>query len=199
MILPRRSLILMPLAASACSVLPNRPYSETRRYPLAPRRDGPPRRAGRRVLMVRSMRAGPGMDVRGLRTLRADGTTTADFYAEWVALPAEAVEDALRQWLVASRLFQAVVAQGTRAHADLVLEPELTLLQAEPERGFARAALSAVLLADGATGGTRVVGQLAAEGTAPLQGTGADAVAAASQAALGAAFAQLESQLARYA
>lgn len=200
MTITRRPLLFLPiLAAAGCSVLPNRPYVETRRYPLSPRREGAPARAGRRVLMVRGMRAGPGMDVRGLRRLRADGTQVTDFYAEWVALPAEAAEDALRQWLVASRLFQAVVVQGTRARADLVLETELTLLQAEPERGTARAALSALLLADGPQGGTRVLAQIPLEGTAPLAGDGADAVAAACQAALGAAFAQLEAALARFA
>lgn len=199
MTLPRRSLILLPLAGAACSVLPNRPFVETRRYPLLPRREGPPRRTGRQVLMLRSMRAGPGMDARGLRTLRPDGTSTTDFYAEWVALPAEAAEEALRQWLIASRLFQAVIAPGSRARAERVLEPELTVLQAEPARGIARAALSAVLLTDGAGGGTRVLAQIPVEGTAPLQGSGADAVAAACQAALGAAFTQLEAALVRYA
>lgn len=196
---PRRLALLLPLIGAACSVLPNRPYVETLRFPLAPRRQGPPRRGRGRVLMVRVMRAGPGMDVRGLRTLRADGTQAVDFYAEWIAPPAEAAEEALRQWLIASRLFSAVVAQGTRARADLVLETELTALQAEPQRGAARAGLSALVLADAPQGGTRVLGQQAIEGSAPFAGGGAEAVASSCQAALGAALAQLETLLARFA
>ena len=195
----RRPFLILPLLAAACSVLPDRPYVETRRFPLAPRREGPPPRAGRKVLMVRVMRAGPGMDVRGLRTLRPDGTQTVDFHAEWIAPPAEAAEDALRQWLIASRMFSAVVSQGTRAHADLVLETELTALQAEPQRGIARASLSALVLADAPQGGTRVLAQLPIEGTAPFAGGGSEAVASACQAALGAALAQLETALARFA
>ena len=199
MMTSRRLILTLPLLGAACSVLPDRPYVETRRFPLAPQRQGARRRGGRRVVMVRGMRPGPGMDVRGLRTLRADGTTATDFYAEWVALPAEAAEEALRQWLVASGLFSAVVTQGTRARADLVLETELLLLQAEPARGVARAVVSLLVLADGPEGGTRVLAQVPVEGTAPMTGTNADAVAAACQAALGAAFARIEAALARFA
>lgn len=195
----RRSLLTLPLMVAACSVLPDRPYLETQRFPLAPRREGPPRRGRGRVLMVRVVRAGPGMDRRGLKTLRADGTQAVDFYAEWIAPPAEAAEEAMRQWLIASRLFSGVTAQGSRAHADLVLEAELTTLQAEPARERAVAALSALVLADAPQGGTRVLAQQVIRGTAPLAGTDAAAVAAACQAALGDALGQLEALLARYA
>jgi len=72
-------------------------------------------------------------------------------------------------------------------------------LQAEPARGVARATLSALLLADAPQGGTRVLAQVPIEGTAPLNGSDADAVARASEAALGAAFRQLEQALTRFA
>ncbi len=199
MTVPRRLLLALLPLGSGCGVL-DRPYVETLRFPLAPERRGsPPARGGRRVLQLRLMRAGPGLDSRGLRTLRADGTVATNFYAEWIALPAEAAEEALRRWLIASRRFAAVVAQGTRARVDLVLETELTALQAEPARGIARATIAALLLSDAEGGGTRVLGQWPIEGTAPLADDSAAAVALACQAALGAALAALEAALTRYA
>src|SRR3712207_7059154 len=45
---------------------------------------------------------------------------------EWVAPPAELVEEALRRWLTGSGLFSAVTVPGSRARSDLVLETELT-------------------------------------------------------------------------
>ena len=58
----RRDLVLL-LALPACSVLPDRPYIETQRFPLEPRRPvGQPRRSGRETVLVREMRAGPGLD-----------------------------------------------------------------------------------------------------------------------------------------
>ncbi len=51
----RRLMLIAPFALAACSVLPDRPYVETRRFPLEPRRDAPPRTGrGRRTLLVRT-------------------------------------------------------------------------------------------------------------------------------------------------
>jgi hypothetical protein len=44
--------------------------------------------------LVRTIRAGAGMETRNLRTIRPDGTENLDFYAEWAAPPAEAAPDA---------------------------------------------------------------------------------------------------------
>ncbi|MFB9970784.1 ABC-type transport auxiliary lipoprotein family protein [Pseudoroseomonas cervicalis] len=193
--LPRRSLLaLAPLGLAACSVLPDRPYVEVRRFPLAPPRPGPG--AGgpaRRVLLVRLMRAAPGQEARGLRSLREDGTEQVDYYAEWSAPPAELAEEAMRRWLSASGLFSAVVAPGSRAAADLTLETELTALLADLGRGEARAGLSAVLLREGSE--TRVLTQLAVTGTAPLPAARPlrpEALAAAMNEAFAAALGALE-------
>ncbi len=77
-----------------------RPYVQRRDWPLDVRRGRslPPRRRGR-VLLVRSMRAGPGLEVRGLQWLQRDGSVHVDFYEQWAVPPAQAVEDDLRQWL----------------------------------------------------------------------------------------------------
>ncbi|WP_419896299.1 hypothetical protein [Roseomonas sp. USHLN139] len=200
----RRFALLALPALAACSVLPDRPYVEVRRFPLVPGRDPaapmPPRSGRRRVLLVRLMRAAPGQDSRGLRSLRADGTESLDYYAEWSAPPAELAEEALRRWLSAGGLFGAVVAPGTRARADLVLETELTALLADLGSGQARAGLSAVLLREG-EGGPTLVTQLAVTGTAPIPPgpRGPEVLAAAMTDAFAAALGALERGLAPFA
>ncbi|WP_424810546.1 ABC-type transport auxiliary lipoprotein family protein [Roseococcus sp. YIM B11640] len=189
----RRALLIVPLL-SGCSVLPDRPYIETRRYALDPERPSSAPRAARArgVLLVRTLRAGPGMETRGLRLLRPDGTLGSTFYDEWLAPPAELAENALRQWLIASGIFTAVTAPGSRLTATVVLEAGLVTLQAEP--GQARAAMSALLLGQASgIGDPRVLAQRPFEATSPLPPE-ASAVqqAAAMQAALGVVFTQLE-------
>ncbi|TCZ60919.1 ABC-type transport auxiliary lipoprotein family protein [Roseicella aquatilis] len=199
----RRSLILLAALLPACSVLPNRPYQEIQRFILAPERPGGAA-TGRRgpVLLLRTLRAAPGLDQRGLRIIGAGDRVTEEYWAEWTAPPADLVEEALRRWLVASGRFAAVTAPGSRQRAGLILEAELTRLQAEPVAGIARASLSALLLADGA-GESRVLQQYIVEGTAPLPGgprpdgrTVPAEAAAAINAALGDALTRLERQLA---
>jgi ABC-type uncharacterized transport system auxiliary subunit len=157
------------------------------------------------VLLLRTLRAAPGLDQRGLRILGPRDEVRVEFWAEWTAPPADLVEEALRRWLLASGRFTAVTAPGSRLRPDLILEGELTALQAEPVAGLARARLSALLLAEEARG-NRVLGQFLVEGRAPLPGgpqadgrvAAADA-AAAMNAALGEALGQLERDLARAA
>jgi len=165
----RRALLLSaPLLASACSVLPDRPYQEITRYALEPRRQGEGWRGkGRRLLLLRTMRAPPALDVRGLRSIRPDGTEEVDFYAEWIAPPAEATEQALRRWLMDARLFTAVLAPGSRANADLVLEGELTRLIANRAKGQAEAELNFVLISE-REASPRVLGQMISTGSAAL-------------------------------
>jgi len=69
--LHRRALLAATFLASACSVLPDRPYQEVLRYTLEPRRQGEAWRGeGRRLLLVRTLRAPAALDVRGLRNIR---------------------------------------------------------------------------------------------------------------------------------
>lgn len=193
----RRSLLLLfPLGA--CSVLPDRPYREVRRFALAPERPVPrPAPPAGPVLLLRAMRAAPGLEARGLRSVSAEGQVAQDFWAEWAAPPAELAEEALRRWLQGSGRFSAVTAPGSRLRAGLVIEAELLALHVEPAAGLARAGLAALLLAeDAGQAGARVLAQLQAGGTAPLAGTDAAQQAAAMTAALAAALAQLETRLA---
>lgn len=196
----RRALLLVAPVLPACSVLPDRPFRESQRYVLAPRR---PRRdpaavRGAPVLLIRLVRAAPGLDQRGLRTIGAGGRVEVAYWDEWAAPPAEAAEEALRRWMSDSGLFAAVVAPGSRLGADVVMEAELLRLEAAPGEGVARAALSVLVLSDprrDPLGQARILGQLLAEGTAPLPGGAAAppaAAAAAMEAALGEALARLE-------
>lgn len=192
----KRRGLLAALALPGCSVLPDRPFIETQRFPLAPVRPaGAPRRSGREIVLLRDMRAGPGLDMRGLRSLRADGTLAIAPYAEWAGLPAEAAEAALRGWLRESGLFAAIAAPGSRLNHNLVLETELLALE-QDSPGSARAAIAALLVQDSTLGNNRVLAQVVARGTAPVSGTGASAAAAGMVAALGAALAALENDLA---
>ena len=212
----RRSLILLPILA-ACSVLPDRPAIDQRRFPLDPARPPGTRRGpARRSLLVRLIRWAPGLDARGLRALTPAGNETTDFYNEWTAPPSDLAEAALRRWLTEARLFSALLTPGTRATADLILEAELNQLRAEPGRGRARAGIAGVLLSDGGAG-TRLLTQFAVEAEAPLaatrtsgaasatRGSGAasaatpNASAAAMSAALGNALAIVEARLAPFA
>jgi cholesterol transport system auxiliary component len=189
----RRHLLGLPLLAAGCSVLPDRPFIESQRFALEPRREGPPGARTRHALLLRTMRAAPGLEQRGLRRLRADGSVAVAPYEEWLAPPADLAELALRGWLVASGRFSAVTAPGSRLNTSLILETELLVLQVEG--GTARAGLSALLLVQGGViGDPRPLGQtiaispfsIAETASAPIQ-------AAAMQAALGGALRDLES------
>lgn len=201
----RRDLLAAALGGLAalpgCSAVQTR-FVEPLRFALAPVRTGPQRTGfGRRSLLLRTARAAPGLEGRLLRSVRADGTEAVEYYAEWTAPPAEAAEEAARRWLVASGLFSAVLAPGTRAAPDLTLEMELSALHADLGRGEARAALSAVLLRESTLGAT-VLAQAVQLGTAPLppeRPLGPDAQARATVEALGKALGGLEAMLARHA
>jgi cholesterol transport system auxiliary component len=190
----RRGLLLpLTLALGGCSVFPDRPHLPVRRFdlnPQRPQRRVAPRGAG--VLLLRHLRGVPGLQELGLRRARADGGFDIAPYDEWLAPPADLAERALRNWLQASGLFTAVVAPGSRADHTLVLEAQLTRLEALPSTAEARAGIAGVMLLErGAS--TRVLTTFDVEGRAPLR-TSADASAeaAAMEAALADAFAAVE-------
>jgi cholesterol transport system auxiliary component len=167
----RRTALLGLLALGGCTVLPDRPFVPTRRHALSPQR--PPEMARARstgqVLLLRAVRAAPGQEVRGLRRIRPNGTLDIAFYEEWLAPPAELAEAALRQWLIAGSGFSAVAAPGTRLATPLILEAELTALEALPEAQIARAGVAALLLREGAgLSEAQVVAQRSFTATAPL-------------------------------
>jgi len=191
----RRILLASLLALAGCG-LSERPYLEKRDWPLKVSRPdiAPPAPRGR-VLLVRTVQAGPGLETRGLAALQADGSVKTEFYETWSVPPAEGAEASLREWLAASGRFAAVLNPGSRMTADLVLEATLTVLITDPGKGVARAALSVVVL-DQRGGGTRVLAQRMIQAEAPLGGTDAPARVAAMKAALAEVLAQAETTLA---
>ncbi len=183
----RRLFLLLPLAGCGLS----RPYIETRRYPLDPRREGPPRAPGREAMLLRPLRAGAGLDGRALRRLRPDGSLEVAPYDEWLAPPAELAEAALRDWLREGQVVPALTAPGSRLDAPLVLEAEL--LRLEIAGAMARTRLGVLLLRQGAA--TRVVAQAVLDAEAPVAGEDWAARAVALRQALGQGFVALEGWL----
>ena len=191
----RRILLIAPAMLAACQVLPDRPYQQTRTWPLQVPRDNPAAPASRGpVVLLRELQAAPGLQTRSLLSLQADGSLKANPYELWSAPPAQAVADQLRAWLAGAGLFAGVVAPGSRLHASLVLEAELTALWAEPAAHRARATLGFNILADRG-GDIGLLKQGVAEGSAPLASDDAPAQAAAEIAALAAAFGEIEAAL----
>jgi hypothetical protein len=182
---------VLPVLLTACG-LSERPYAERRAWPLlVPRPAVLPPPAGGGVLLLRPIVAGPGLEMRGLQSVRPDGSIRTEFYEEWAIPPADGVEQALRQWLADCGLFAAVVAPGSRVPADLVLEGQLTALWSIPAEHRAQAALAVTVLDQrGGAPSLRLQQTVAAD--APLTAPGAPAAAQAMRVALAMVFARLE-------
>jgi cholesterol transport system auxiliary component len=153
----RRFVLAGGAALAGCSLLPQTPYVRRRDWPLDVQLPpGAPAKRRGRVLLVRSVQAGPGLDVRGVQWLQRDGSVHVDFYEQWAVPPAEAVGDNLQRWLANSGLFSAVVTTGSRLNADFVLEGSLNAFIADLNAGVARVALALVLI-DQRQGMTKVL------------------------------------------
>ena len=192
----RRFVLSTPLILAACG-LSERPYTERRQWPLMARRPQTERaRPNSPILLVRALRAGPGLDVRGLQTLQADGSIRTDFYEEWAAPPAQGAEEALRGWLTATGRYSAVIASGSRLEPDQILEGELTGLWTIPATGQAHCAIGITIVAQRAST-TRVILQDRFTAEAPLAGTSPREAVEAQAAALARVLAQVEAALPR--
>ena len=189
-------LLAAPVGLAGCG-LSERPYAERRQWPVSVRRPTslPPRRGGR-VLLVRSLRAGPGMDQRGLQSVRADGSIRAEFYEEWAVPPNEAVEDALRRWLSDSGKFAAVIGPGSRLASDITLEGELTALWtiAATSTGYAALGITAI---EQPSGTPRIRLQQTFSAQTQLADATPGAAVQAMNAALAEVFANIEQALVR--
>ena len=184
--------LLGALPLAACSVLPERPYQERREWPLEARRPAQtPARPGAPVLLLRAVRAGPGLDARGLRKRLPDGAEHLDYWEEWAVPPPQAIEDNLRQWLAASGRFTAVTMPGSQVVPDLVIEAELTSLLADLPAHEARATML-VVVTRGPAAAYRPLRQMTLTGTAPLGGQSGAALAAAMSAAVVALMGEVE-------
>lgn len=189
-----RRALLATFVLSGCG-LAERPYAERRQWPLVARRPrAEPAWRGAPILLVRGLRAGPGLEQRGLQSLQADGSIRSEFYEEWAAPPAQAVEEALRGWLADSGLYSAVIASGSRLEADHVLEGELTGLWTIPATGQAHIALGMTVVAQ-RPAAMRVLLQQRVTAEAALAGGSTREAVEAQSAALAAVLAQVEAAL----
>ena len=192
----RRWLLAGGAALAGCSVLPKEPYLQRRNWPLTVRRPTTlsPNPRGR-VLLVRDIQAGPGLESNGLQWLQPDGSVHIDFYEQWAVPPAEAVADDVRHWLTDAGLFSAVLASGSRMSADFVLEGELDALMADLGNNRARVALALVLL-DQRPGTTKVLLQKTERAEVPLAGNDPPSIVQAVKAALAEVLRQTEADVA---
>lgn len=189
----RRALLLLPLLAG-CG-LSERPYAERRQWPLAVTRPAAlPARAGGRILELRTLRAGPTLEARGLQTMQPDGSMKTGFYEEWAVPPAQGAEEALRRWLADSGLFAGITAPGSRATPDLSLEGELVALNANPATRTATASL-AITIVTGKSDPARILLQRNFTETAAMQGEGPQSEVQATLAALTIVLARIEAAL----
>jgi cholesterol transport system auxiliary component len=193
----RRLAMAGTLSLAGCSLLPAEPYVDRRSWPLVVRRPGvlPPRQNGK-ILLVRSVRAAPELETRGLQWLQHDGSVHVDYYEQWAVPPAQAVDDDLRQWLAASGIYSAVLAPGSRLTAELVLEGELNTFIGDLPAGVGRVELAIVLL-DQQPNPAKVKLQQTVAATSPLTGTSVPDLVAALRAALEDVLHQAELAVAR--
>ena len=190
----RRRALLGGLLLGGCG-LSQRPYAERRTWPLQVRRPTSlPPRGGGRVLLVRNLRAGPGLEARGLQSVQPDGSVKTEFYEEWAVPPAEGVEDSLRQWLAECGLFAAVVAPGSRLVPDLILEGSLDALWTLTASRQARAAVGVTVIEQKGDA-PRVLLQRTLAADVGLAGVAASEEAAGMRAALAEVFGRVESAL----
>jgi ABC-type uncharacterized transport system auxiliary subunit len=154
-----------------------------------------PSRPDGRVLLVRTVQAGPELATRGLQTLQQDGSLNTAFYEEWAVPPADGIDDDLRRWLADSGRFAAVLAPSSRMTADLVLEAELVAMHADLGSMTARAALALVLI-DQRPSGARIRLQRTEAAAVKLEGTDPPAQVRAQLAAVAAVLRQTETALA---
>lgn len=191
----RRSLLLGLAGLGGCSLLPQTQAVQRRDWPLDLHRDAASRQPPRgRVLLVRNLRAAPGLEQRGLQWLQRDGSVHVDFYEQWAVPPAQAVEDDIRGWLANSGVFSAVVAPGSRLNAGFVLEGELQVFMADLNTGTARVAVALVLL-DQRPGTAKVLLQKTETAEAKLASTDAPAIVAAIKTALKEVLQQIEADV----
>ena len=195
-----RRIVLGGVAALAgCSLLPQPAPVQRVSWPLAvsPPNPLPTRRRGK-VLMVRDLSSGPGLDQLGLQWLNANGSLHLDFYNAWSVPPAQALSDDMRRWLAGSGLFAAVVGPDSPVTGDLALGGELTTFVGVPSLLEGRAAAS-IVLQDTRANPARVLTQRTVSGTARMPTPTPAGVAAALQAATVDLLRHTEADLARYA
>ena len=177
-------IVILCLLSGCGSLLPSQPYMARADWPLAPM---PPMQQvpapDGKVVVVRNLAAGPGLDRRGVATITSSGSVNYDYYNQWAVDPAAAASGALTDWLAASGKFSAIVGPGSRLDPDLIVEGELTEFVADSTTGQSRATITLTVL-DADNGVHTLIGQRRLQGLAPLADTAPADVIRSERAAL---------------
>jgi cholesterol transport system auxiliary component len=196
----RLAMLALPASLAGCgSILPAQTYAPRTDWPLDPAPPpAQPVQADDKIILVRSLTAGPGMDKRGLQTLQQNGSLHVGYYNRWAADPADAATAALAAWLAATGAFRAVVQSGSTLTPNYIVEGSFNELAADLAAGQARASITLVISAQAGLATTPVAQQLIL-GTAPLTGHSAPDLVAAQRAALSQALARATTAILRFA
>jgi ABC-type uncharacterized transport system auxiliary subunit len=191
----RMALLTLSAGALAGCGLSERPYTEQHRWPLlVPRPTALPLRPGGKVILVRDIASGPGLESDGLQSLQANGSLATAAYERWAVPPAQGISDGLRVWLAQSGRFAGVVAEGSRAMADIALEGELMVLWVNLATHTAVATM-AITAIDLRRSGRPILLQTTLSGTSALGGLDPAAQVQAQLQALAALFSAIEAAL----
>ncbi|WP_144299678.1 ABC-type transport auxiliary lipoprotein family protein [Elioraea rosea] len=194
----RRTLLLAaPAILAACSNPLTQPFPDKKLFVLDVRRPQRlPANPRGRVLVLRTIAAAPGAELRGIATRLEGGQVRTDFWNEFFAPPASLVQDQLRTWLADAGIFSAVVDQGTRTTPGLALEGVLNGLFAEGAATppTARAQMQMLLLGLDRSP-PRVVAQGEYDRRAQIASLEPAAIVAGFNVALAAIFSEIEAAL----
>ena len=193
----RRALLLLPLAAAlpACSL--TRPAPVKRTFLLEPPLPAPGARTQRGMLRIGTITVAAPYRDRSFVFRTGELKVESDFYHEFFASPASMISESATRAMTQARVFDRVVPgiAGVEG-ADYVLEGFVSALYADAraEKAEAEVAIDWYVSRAGYPGG--VVWSRQYRERAPIEGTGADAVAGAMNAALGRVLAGLARDLA---
>jgi ABC-type uncharacterized transport system auxiliary subunit len=193
----RRALLLLPLAAAlpACSL--TRPAPVKRTFLLDPPLPTPGPRTQPGMLHIGAITVAAPYRDRGFVFRTGELKVESDFYHEFFASPATMIGEAAARAMTQARVFERVVQGGAGIEgANYVLEGFVVALYADARAAKAEAevAIDWYVSRAGYPGG--VVWSRQYRERTPIDGTGADAVAGAMNAALGRVLAALARDLA---
>lgn len=187
--------LLILLVCASCGGI-QRDYPEKRAYAVDVTRPGEARAGGSGTLLVRRTAASDAWDSRAFVHRFAGGRVEADYYNEHFSPPAETVGDELLEWLSASGVFAAVVAEDSAQLPTHVLETRLVGIYAEHAPNRAAVLEVQAFLLDYTSSPAAILLQETYVERTPLEDDGAPTLVAGWQAVLTRVLARLERDLA---
>jgi ABC-type uncharacterized transport system auxiliary subunit len=181
----RRALVLLPLAAALPGCTFTRPAPIKRTFLLDPALPVPGPRTQPGMLRIGTITVAAPYRDRGFVYRTGELKVEADFYHEYFASPASMVSESVARAMASARVFERVVQAGAGIEgADYVLEGFVSALYADARTAPAEAEVAITWYVSRATYPGGVVWSREYRERAPIDGTSADAVAGAMNAAL---------------